>query len=255
MKQFRNPYRIQGGWAWIAPVVTAAAGLLQQRRAKKAAVSPYEEAQQSVLGRVEGAKAAGLHPLAALGTPTSSGTPMQLTDFSAVGDQAQNAIQSYTQQRQWKQEREYQEAQLRSQRSQQANEEMRQNARLNVDIAMANKQMNFIDEQIRASQEESLRRSLAATKALQVPPARSATRSKIPDQYVPVRDRYGNVQFVPNPDFYDLDLPESVGAATLAIPEVQQNSSYQKLERWMNNESLLDKARRAYHQWKHPNIE
>lgn len=252
MKSFRNPYRYQGGWAWVAPLITAAAGLIQQRRAQKAAVSPFEEAQQSVLGRVEGAKAAGLHPLAALGTPSSAGTPMQLTDFSSVGDQVQNAVNSRTQQRQWEAERQMQEAQQRSYRSQQINEEMRQQARLNIDAALANKQMSFIDEQIRSSQEESLRRSLSATPPLRVP---VSPRPGVPDQYVPVRDRFGNIQYVPNPDFYDLDLPESVGAATLAIPEVQQNSSYRRLEKWMNNESLLDKAKRAYHQWKYPNIE
>lgn len=254
MKPFRSPYRYQGGWAWVAPVITAAAGLIQQRRAKSASVSPQKEAYQSVLGRVEGAKAAGLHPLAALGTPTSSGTPMQMTDFTAVGDQVGAAINSYTQQRQWRAEREFQEAQERSLRSQRINEEMRQQARLNIDAALAKKQGDLIDEQIRASQEESLRRSLAASKPLSVQPRRDAS-GKIPNQYVPVRDRFGNVQFVPNPDFYDLDLPESVGAATLAIPEVQQNSFFQKIDRWMNNESVLDKARRAYHQWKYPNIE
>lgn len=231
MKPFRNPYRFQGGWAWIAPVITAAAGLIQQRRAKKASVSPQDEARQSVLGRVEGAKAAGLHPLAALGTPSSAGTPMQMTDFSAVGDQVGAAVNSYTQQRQWKQERAFQEAAQRDARSQQANQELREQARLNADLAMTNKQMSWIDEQIRASQEESLRRSMAATPGLSVAPGpRSPAKSVIPDQYVPVRDRFGNIQFVPNPDFYDLELPSSIGAATLAKPEIQESGFWKTLK-------------------------
>lgn len=233
MKAFRNPYKYQGGWAWVAPLITAAAGLIQQRRAKKWATSPQSEAYQSVLGRVEAAKAAGLHPLAALGTPSSAGTPMQMTDFSSVGDQIQNAVGSYTQQRQWKQEREFQEAQVRDQRTQQMNNQMREDARLNADLAMTQKQMSWIDEQIRASQEESLRRSMAATPALRTAVTRPAG-SAIPSQYVPVRTRTGEVIHIPNPDLYDLELPSTVGAGTLAVPELSEGG-------------VLNSLKKAYH--------
>lgn len=243
MKPFRNPYRYQGGWAWIAPVVSAVTAWWGNRQAKKARVTPQSEAAQSVLGRVEGAKAAGLHPLAALGTPSSAGTSMQMNDFSSLGDSVQGAVNSYTQQRQWKQELAYQRAQEANSRSQQMNQDMREQARLNADLAMTNKQMSWIDEQIRASQEESLRRSMAATPGLRVPVRAKPSRSNtIPDQYVPVKDRFGNVQYVPNPDFYDLELPSSIGAATLAKPEIQQSGFWQTLK---NKYYDFDRQRRA----------
>lgn len=164
MKQFRNPYKYQGGWAWLAaaaPIVGAAIDWLSGERAankqrKHTRSVATNEAYGSVAGRVEAAKAAGLHPAAALGVPSSSGSSMGggMTDFRSA---ATDAVTSYSQQRQWKQEQEFQKAQAQDIRNMQKNQEMRDNAKLNADLAMTNKQMQFIDEQILASREQRIR--------------------------------------------------------------------------------------------------
>ena len=53
---------------------------------------------------------------------------------------------------------------------------------------------------------------------------------KVKDQYVPVRDRFGKVQYIPNPDIYDLELPDAVGAGTLLLPEAP--SLEQRVKKW-----------------------
>lgn len=181
-----------------------------------------DEAYGSVMGRVEAAKAAGLHPLATLGVPTSSGMNSggALTDFRSVGSEIGNA---YSQQRQWRAEREFNEMQMKTQKNEAAQRQLMDQARLNADLAMNAKQMSFIDEQIRASREESIRRNLSATKptALSVSPTKAA--KAIPEMYVPVRDRNGVTRFIPNPDIYDLELPDVIGAGTLVLPEAQNS--------------------------------
>lgn len=164
MKAFRNPYKYQGGWAWLAaaaPIIGAAVDWLSGERAankqrKHTKGVATDEAYGSVIGRVEAAKASGLHPAAALGTPSSSGANMGggLSDFTSAASQSAN---SYTQQRQWKQEREMARAQQQDARNAAQRNEMRENARLNLEAARQHKEMEFIDEQIRASQEQRLR--------------------------------------------------------------------------------------------------
>lgn len=164
MKPFRNPYKYQGGWAWLAaaaPIIGAAVDWISGDRAaskqrKHTRGVAHDEAYGSVAGRVEAAKASGLHPLAALGTPSSSGANMGggLSDFTSAASQAVN---NYTQQRQWKAEREMQQAQIADNRNLQQRAEMREQARLNLEAARQNKEMEFLDEQIKASQEQRLR--------------------------------------------------------------------------------------------------
>lgn len=208
-----------------------------------------DEAYGSVMGRVEAAKAAGLHPLAALGTPSSSGSSIGggMSDFRSA---ATDAVNSYSQQRQWRAEKEFQEAQARDARSQAHNAELRESARLNAELAMNKKQMDFIDEQIRASREESLRRTLQATKPLNVPirtVAKPPAQAKIPDQYVPVRTRFGEIQYIPNPDLYDLELPSLVGAGTLVKPEIVPAGNF--LKRWLDQ---IDYENRVHRNPKNP---
>lgn len=164
MKPFRNPYKYQGGWAWLAaaaPIIGAAVDWVTGDRAarkqrKHTQGVAHDEAFGSVTGRVEAAKASGLHPLAALGTPSSSGANMGggLSDFTSAASQAVN---NYTQQRQWKQEQEFHKAQVQANKNAQERAEMRESARLNLEAARQHKEMEFIDEQIRASQEQRLR--------------------------------------------------------------------------------------------------
>lgn len=251
MKPFRNPYKYQGGWvqflAAAAPLVGAAVDWFSGERAAKKQRKytkqvSTDEAYGSVTGRVEAAKAAGLHPAAALGTPSSSGMSAGggLTDFrSAVTD----ATNSYTQQRQWRAEQEYARAQAADQRSNQKAARDMDQTRLNADLAMTQKQMSFIDEQIRASREESIRRNLATTKALQVPVTTKPVKAAMPNQYIPIVDRFGKTQYIPNPDIYDLELPSAVGAGTLVQPEVQPWTK--KLRSWWEDVKASDRQRRA----------
>lgn len=163
LKPFRNPYKYQGGWAWLAaaaPIVGAAVDWLSgERSANKARKHTRSvatnEAYGSVAGRVEAAKAAGLHPAAALGTPSSSGASAGggLTDFASAGA---NAVNSYSQQRQWREEKEMQKAQMSQNRNLQNRQEMREDARLNAELSRINKENQWIDEQIARSRESRI---------------------------------------------------------------------------------------------------
>lgn len=161
MKQHRlkNPRLYQGGWAWVWPAVSAAAGWIAdnwQRNTAggKAQHNAQREAYGSVMGKVEAAKAAGLHPLAALGTNTGGpGAGNFASDFAGISDSAAQ----YTQQRQWKQEQQMAQAQASDSRSAAARAEAREDARLNADLSHTQKQNDWIDEQIRASAEQRLR--------------------------------------------------------------------------------------------------
>lgn len=222
-------------WAAAAPILGAAVDWISgERAARKARKNTKQvatdEAYGSVAGRVEAAKAMGLHPLAALGTPSSSGANVggALTDFASVG---QEFGRSVTQQRQWKAEQDFQRAQQSDARALANRQETREQARLNADLArsaaeieQSRKQGDWIDEQIRASREESLRRNLSSTKPLVVPP-----KKDIPTQYIDVRDRFGNIVSIPNPDIYDLELPSIIGAGTLVLPETSSNPIIDKI--------------------------
>lgn len=200
-----------------------------------------DEAYGSVMGRVEAAKAAGLHPLAALGVPSSSGANVGagMTDFSSV---AQNVTNNYTQQRQWRAEQELARAQITDSRNAAQRAEARENARTNAELSHVQAQNDWIQEQIRASREESVRRNLQATKPLTVPIRTTSQKPQMPDQYIAIKDRNGGIQYIPNPEIYDLELPTIVGAGTLIKPEVQQGS-------WMRRKweelKAADRARRA----------
>lgn len=112
----------------------------------------YQENYQGLLGRLEGAKAMGIHPSLALGSNIGgSGAPSMVgSDFRGA---FQDAANEATRQREWKQEQDFRKAQ-------ESNNKERQNAeqRLNeAQIQHIDKQNQFIDEQIKASQEQRIR--------------------------------------------------------------------------------------------------
>lgn len=183
-----------------------------------------DEAYGSVMGRVEAAKAAGLHPLAALGVPSSSGANVGagMTDFSSV---AQNVTNNYTQQRQWRAEQEMARAQITDSRNAAQRAEARENARTNAELSHVQAQNDWIQEQIRASREESLRRNLQATKGVPIPATAKAASAAMPHQWIKVVDRFGKVIEIPNPDLYDLETGAILGAGTLGYPEVRESST------------------------------
>lgn len=285
MKPFRNPYKYQGGWAWLAwaaPLMGAAVDWLSGERSanksrKHTRSVATNEAYGSVMGRVEAAKAAGLHPAAALGTPGSSGANAGggLTDFRAA---ATDAVSSYSQQRQHRQEMEMARAQASDNRSAQQRAETREQARLNADLARQAKEMEFIDEQIQASRDARIRAAtrsqVSGTPTLGTNPVDNLVKV-VPHE---VTAHLGGVAQGINPAESQIQLPNGkvINVPFGAQPEQSEimntirdvSAHYgipldlmtgkrvlDKTNEWMDGESVLDKARRRYHQWRYPNVE
>ena len=235
--------------------------LLGQRSAKKAAARAgkvaYDENMQGVLGRVEAAKAAGLHPLAVLG-----GSFGGSGGGAAVGSDFTGAFESMGRDRLAREQFREESKQRQADRDARA-AEVRGQAELNTaNINRLNNESAWLQEQIRSSQAEDARRAAASNIPLVVPSARSgASGPKVPEMYVPVRDRFGKIQYIPNPDIYDLELPSLVGAGTLVQPEVQTGGS-RMLEdvenssiRWKGWKGVKDSFDRWLFQKRYPNIE
>lgn len=137
----------------IGGVVDGLFGIAQQNRApRQAGRTAFQENYEGLKGRLEGAKAMGIHPALALGSNIGgSGAPSMVgSDFRGSFE---NMVNESTRQREWKQEQEFR-------KSQEANNRERQNyeQRLNeAQIQHIGKQNQFLDEQIRASQEQRIR--------------------------------------------------------------------------------------------------
>lgn len=156
-----------GFWAIAAPIIGAAIDNITGRRAARKAPNlaghtAYQENYKGFLGRLEAAKAAGIHPALALGSNVGgSGAPQMVgSDFrGALADAAATA----TRQREWKQETEMRKAAERNQRNIER-QRLAQEARLNeAQIKHIEKQSSWIDEQIAASAEQRLRESQRRT--------------------------------------------------------------------------------------------
>lgn len=149
-------------WQAAAEVADKLIGQYQRNTAdRKAGKTAYSENLNAIRGRMEAAKEFGLHPLAVLqGNFGGSGAPLPVsTDFRGTVAEIEGAA---TRQREWNQEMEMRKAQQAA--SERANND---EARLRqAQIEHIRKQGDFIDEQIRASQEQRLResaRSLVST--------------------------------------------------------------------------------------------
>lgn len=144
-------------WAVAAPIIGAAidaiSGRSQQNRAPRlAGRTAYNENYQGMLGRLEAARASGIHPALALGASIgSSGAPSMVgSDFTSA---FMNGANEFTRQREWKQEQEFRRAQEAEKSKREAAEQRLEEAQ----ISHIQKQNEFIDEQIRASQEQRVR--------------------------------------------------------------------------------------------------
>ena len=149
-------------WQAAAQAADSLIGMFQRNKSdRKAGKTAYSENLNAIRGRMEAAKEFGLHPLAVLqGNFGGSGAPLPVsTDFRGTVAEIEGAA---TRQREWKQEMEMRRAQQSANEKAQSDE-----ARLRqAQIDHINKQNDFIDEQIKQSQEQRLResaRSLVST--------------------------------------------------------------------------------------------
>lgn len=211
------------------------------------------EAAAGIVGRVEGAKAAGIHPLVAMGSNVGGATLPIGNSFNSAGDfanaQAQMAVADRDAKMR-KEELEYnrqQEAKAAAERKtteQLSQQETAARIRLiEAQEAAERKRMSDSDRDFAAAQAAHAQQIAARSNPLRVP---AKKLPDIPNQYVPVRDRFGKIRHVPNPDFYDLELPESVGAGTLLLPETRSgNKLYiERLNDWWKEVKRKEQQRR-----------
>ncbi len=156
-----------GFWAIAAPILGAAIDTISGRRSARKAPTlaghtAYQENYKGLLGRLEAAKAAGIHPALALGSNISGSGAPQLVGSDFRGAFA-DAAAAATRQREWKQEQEMRKASERNQRNVER-QRLEQEARLNeAQIKHIEKQSSWLDEQIAASTEQRLRESQRRT--------------------------------------------------------------------------------------------
>lgn len=130
------------------------------RAPRLAGRTAYQENYQGLAGRLEAAKAHGIHPTVALGgNISSSGAPgMVGSDFRGAFTDMAN---EYQRKREWAQEHDMRKAQEAEQNRRNKSEQTLNDAQ----IQHIQKQNEFIDEQIRASQEQRLRDAARLTKS------------------------------------------------------------------------------------------
>lgn len=197
------------------------------------------EAAAGIIGRVEGAKAAGIHPLVAMGSNVGGASVPVGSSFNSAGDFANALATTSTHDREMKmrkEELEYnrqQEAKASAAReSADALNRKETAARIKLieaQEAAERKRMADSDRDYLAAQAAHAQQAAARSNPLRAP-ARRVNAKPVPEMYVPVRDRFGKVTYIPNPDIYDLELPDSVGAGTLLLPEVKPAES--RFKKW-----------------------
>lgn len=227
---------------------------LRRQQLREQARQTRIEAREGIVGRVEGAKAAGIHPLVALGSNVGGASLPVGSSFNSAGDFANAQASSAMADREMKmrkEELEYnrmQEGKAAADRA--ANEALNRAetaARIKLieaQEAAEKKRMSDSDRDFAAAQSALALQAGQRSNPVRVvaQPVRRESAPSIPNQYVPVRDRHGRVQYIPNPDLYDLELPDAVGAGTLIVPEVQPARS--NLETWWEETKARDRARR-----------
>lgn len=224
---------------------------LRKQKLKEQVEQTKREAAAGIIGRVEGAKAAGIHPLVAMGSNVGGATlPVGNSFNGPVADYLGAAVAD----REMKQRREEMEFNREQQRQEAlkkdsldalAKQESEARIRLlNAQEASERKRVADSDRDFVASQAAIARQAAARANPLRVP-TRPVLREedRVRPQYVPVRGRHGKVSYIPNPDIYDLELPDLVGAGTLALPEVEPIS--QRVSKWWEEVKRKERARRV----------
>lgn len=195
---------------------------LRRQMQKEQVEQTRKESAAGIVGRVEGAKAAGVHPLVALGSNVGGAAPIGAIgpafnssgyDFGQEEEMQKRELTARKEELDYRKSQDATQNQLQRESNQNALEAQRLDNELRkAQIAAQHKQMADSDRDFAASQAALARAQAMHTKPLGSP---------IPTQYTAVRDRYGKIQYIPNPAIYDLELPESVGAGTLVLPERQ----------------------------------
>lgn len=214
---------------------------LRNLMAREQVTATRREAEAGIIGRVEGAKAAGIHPLVAMGSNVGGATlPVGPSFNGNTGDYVQAQVQD-REMKLRKEELEWNKAQQgkadQARKQQDALNKLETASRirlLEAQAASEQKRMADSDRDFLAAQQAQARAEAARSNPLRVQ-TRAVQREedRVRPQYVPLRDRFGKIQYVPNPEVYDLELPSLVGAGTLALPEVQPASS--KISKWWND--------------------
>lgn len=227
---------------------------LRRQMGREQVKQTQAEAAAGIVGRVEGAKAAGIHPLVAMGSNVGGASLPVGNSFNSSTDYGFGA--SALQKRELSARREELEYQ-RSMDKAAANERSIANKLNNEETAARTnllrtqqaaelKRMSDSDRDFQASQQALARQSAQSHVGLMVP----NRKPKTPDMFVPVRDRHGRIQYIPNPDIYDLELPDTVGAGTLVLPEIGSNQDkstgvMQRIKNWWELIKAADRKRRG----------
>lgn len=235
---------------WWVPLATAALSYFGNKKSRKDAARAQvgqtrEEAAAGVIGRVEGAKAAGLHPLAGLGTTVSGAVMPVGNSWDSIADGIGQAAMTYRDMKIRKEEREAQQEQENYNRGRAAYLDKLSGEAAAREVENAALRNKLLATQIKA-QEKAMAdsdRDFAASQAQlarMTPSVPLRQPEPLPHQYRQMIDRFGKPVSVPNWDIYDLELPESVGAATLALPEVRNsqswyNRAWNEIKRYFNS--------------------
>ena len=153
------------------------------------------EAREGIVGRVEGAKAAGIHPLVAMGSNVGGASLPVGSSFNSAGEFASALYQRQMQDRELKMRKEeleynrHQQQKIESDRQVKDALDMEESrARINLikaQEAAELKRVSDSDRDFLAAQQALARQSAAKSNPLRV----RSSAPKIAEQYVPVRDR------------------------------------------------------------------
>lgn len=195
---------------------------LRQQMSREQVEQTRKEAAAGIVGRVEGAKAAGLHPLVAMGSNVGGATLPTGSSFNAVDPGFGAAAMQDREMRMRQEELAYQKS-LDSSRAAAAAEGQRlandaQRAEIKLREAQTAAQLKAMadsDRDFAASQ-------AALARQQPVGGVRAPVKKAIDPQWVPLLDRHGETQWVLNPDYYENEVPQTFGLGTLVVPELRE---------------------------------
>lgn len=198
---------------------------------KLAGQTAYQENMQGILGRLEAAKASGIHPALALGgSISSSGAPMPVgsdfrgafTDMTNLAMQRRELQMRDEEKRFSREQQEYENSVRRAQLELDLQDRNLKNELTRTQIEAARKSMTDSDRDFAASQAELVRRQSMHTPGVVSRPA-LGTRENPYEQYVWAKAPNGELIRIPNSQAgYDLETPDTLSAGTLIWPYLKK---------------------------------